>query len=96
MKLADPSVLNTVLARPSRHHEARGDQLSSHQYLDEAAAADRLKSSRRRLKDLRRRGGGPPFVRLGAAVRYRTDWLDHWAEAQAVCSTSEETARRRA
>jgi hypothetical protein len=93
MKPTDPSLLNTVLAGPSRHDEAR---VSSHQYLDEAAAADRLNSSRRRLKDLRMRGGGPPFVRLGAAVRYRTDWLDHWAEAQAVCSTSEETARRRA
>lgn len=64
-------------------------------YLDEARAADYLLSSRRRLKDLRLRGGGPPFVRLGAAVRYRTDWLDRWAVENAVSSTSEEAARRR-
>jgi hypothetical protein len=65
------------------------------EYLDECGAADYLKSSRRRLKELRLRGGGPPFVRLGAAVRYRTDWLDAWAVQNAVSSTSEEAARRR-
>jgi hypothetical protein len=64
------------------------------EYLDEVGAADYLKSSRRRLKDLRLRGGGPPFVRLGAAVRYRSDWLDAWAVENAVFSTSEEDGRR--
>jgi hypothetical protein len=52
--------------------------------------------SSRRLKDLRQSGGGPRYVRIGSAVRYRSDWLDAWAEANAVSSTSEEAARRRA
>lgn len=65
------------------------------EYLDEGQAAHYLKTNRRRLKELRLRGGGPPFVRLGASVRYRTDWLNSWAEANAVASTSEEAARRR-
>jgi len=49
----------------------------------------------RRMKDLRGRGGGPRYVRIGNAVRYRNDWLDTWAEENAVASTSEESARRR-
>jgi hypothetical protein len=72
-----------------------GSREPTFEYLDEAGAAVYLKSSRRRLKDLRLRGGGPPFVRLGAAVRYRSDWLDAWAVQNAVSSTSEEVAKRR-
>ena len=70
---------------------------SSHFYMDDPAAARRLGlKSARRLKDLRSRGGGPKFVRIGNTVRYRSDWLDIWAEENAVASTSEELARRRA
>lgn len=68
---------------------------SEHEYLDDAATAAYLKTSPRKLKDLRLRGGGPRFVRLGQSVRYRRDWCDMWAEQNAVCSTSEETGRRR-
>src|SRR5262249_38734562 len=66
-------------------------------YLKELGAAQHLGDPRlrRRLKDLRLKGGGPPYVRLGAAGPYRTDWLDKWAEENRVASTSEEAARRR-
>lgn len=69
---------------------------NSHVYRDESQAAEYLLGDRRksrRLKDLRQRGGGPRYVRIGTAVRYREDWLDKWAEDNAVSSTSEETAR---
>jgi hypothetical protein len=72
-------------------------------YLDELGAGKRLgftdrsgRPSGRRLKDLRVTGGGPRYIRIGNAIRYRSDWLDQWAEANAVTSTSEEAARRRA
>jgi hypothetical protein len=69
---------------------------SGYVYFDEKAASHRLGDvSARRLKDLRQSGGGPRYVRIGMAVRYRSDWLDAWAEENAVTSTSEETARRR-
>jgi hypothetical protein len=70
---------------------------STYEYLDESRAAKHLGFDRssRRLKDLRQSGGGPRYVRVGSAVRYRSDWLDAWAEANAVSSTSEEAARRR-
>jgi len=64
-------------------------------YLDTSGAAERLRVSPRTLIDYRSRGGGPKWVRLGRAVRYRTDWLDHWADEKAVTSTSQETARTR-
>jgi hypothetical protein len=72
--------------------------VEKHVYLGEVDAAKYLGflDSSRRLKDLRQSGGGPRYVRIGSAVRYRSDWLDAWAEANAVSSTSEEAARRRA
>jgi hypothetical protein len=73
-----------------------GAASSPYTYFDETGAAAYLGfDSSRRLKDLRQRGGGPRYVRIGSAVRYRSDWLDAWAEATAVSSTSEEAARRR-
>jgi hypothetical protein len=67
----------------------------SYVYLNTPAAAEWLGVSPRTLIDYRSRGGGPRWVRLGRAVRYRTDWLDHWADENAVTSTSQETARAR-
>ena len=49
----------------------------------------------RRMKDLRRRGGGPRYIRIGQSARYRNDWLDVWAEENSVSSTSDELARSR-
>ena len=64
-------------------------------YFSTPNAAARLDVSERSLIDLRTRGGGPKWVRIGRTVRYRSDWLDDWADAQAVASTSEENSRQR-
>lgn len=56
--------------------------------LTEKEAADRLALSARTLQQWRVKGGGPPFLKLGAAVRYDADALDQWAEAQTRASTS--------
>jgi hypothetical protein len=66
-----------------------------HVYLNTPGAAEYVDVSPRTLIDYRSRGGGPRWVRFGRAVRYRTDWLDQWADKMAVTSTSEETARSR-
>jgi len=66
-----------------------------HIYCDTRGAAQRLGVSPRTLADYRSRGGGPKWVRIARAVRYRADWLDQWADEKAVTSTSQETARTR-
>ncbi len=63
-------------------------------YLDTGAAARRLSCKARLLQSLRSTGGGPRWVRIGRQVRYRSDWLDAWAEANSVSSKTEEAARR--
>ena len=64
-------------------------------YFDTQEAAQRLGVSPRTLVDYRSRGGGPKWVRIARAVRYRADWLDQWADDKAVTSTSQETAQAR-
>lgn len=56
--------------------------------LTEKEAAPYLALSVRTLQAWRVRGGGPPFVKLGAAVRYDVAALDQWTEAQVRANTS--------
>ena len=58
-------------------------------YLTAADVAARLGISRSYLDQARVRGDGPPFVRIGRAVRYRWSAVVAWAEARAARSTSE-------
>ena len=58
--------------------------------------ADRTRLSKSTLAKLRCRGGGPPFVKLGARVLYVAAELDEWVAAQTVFrSTSEYVAPQR-
>ena len=42
-----------------------------------------------KLEKLRVYGGGPPYVKIGRAVRYRVEDLDQWVECQLQNSTSQ-------
>lgn len=54
-------------------------------------AARYLRVTPRYLEKLRTLGGGPVFLRLGAAaIRYRKSALDAWADGRARTSTSDE------
>lgn len=44
------------------------------------------------LANLRVRGGGPKFLKLGRAVRYSRSAIDAWLAAHEVSSTSEQAA----
>lgn len=57
--------------------------------VDTAAGASHLGLAKSTLEKMRVRGDGPPFVKLGRAVRYRLIDLDGWAAAHIVGSTSE-------
>jgi hypothetical protein len=57
--------------------------------LNQREAALELHLSERTLERLRVAGGGPRFLKAGAAVRYRELDLRSWIEARLINSTSE-------
>lgn len=61
---------------------ARNDELDA--LITETRAADILDISIRTLQSWRTRRTGPPFVRVGRAVRYRPSHLSLWVDANTV------------
>ena len=72
-------------ASPSNHSIG----LPIRRRLTEHEAADILGVSHRTLQQWRRTGGGPPYLKLGSAVRYDAAALEAWAEAQTRRHTSD-------
>ena len=64
--------------------------------LNENQAAEFLGLSVRTLQAWRVRGGGPSYVKIGRAVRYRRRALVSYQESHTVSSTSEADAKRQA
>jgi excisionase family DNA binding protein len=62
---------------------------SQETYFRPREAADYLRSSESTLAKKRLSGEGPPFVRIGRAIRYRRSDLDSWMAASIRTSTSE-------
>lgn len=65
--------------RPSHDRDADMEK-----YLTTADVADALGLAERQVKRMRERGDGPPFSRIGRAVRYRREDVEAWVEAQRV------------
>ena len=63
--------------------------LPTPEYMDTSAACIYLALSRQRLEICRCRGGGPPYTKLGNAVRYARRDLDEFMAARRIASTSE-------
>jgi hypothetical protein len=61
--------------------------------FNENQAAEFLGVSVRTLQAWRVRGGGPPYVKIGRAVRYQRRTLVNFQEEHTVTSTSEADAR---
>jgi predicted site-specific integrase-resolvase len=55
----------------------------------EKREAERLGVSVRTLQQWRRTGDGPPYVKMGSAVRYNPEAVDDWIVARTVTSTSQ-------
>lgn len=58
--------------------------------LNTEQAANLLCLSPRTLESLRLRGGGPEFLKLGKAVRYKPQAINAWIEARRAHPTSEQ------
>lgn len=56
--------------------------------LSEAAAAQRLGLSIKTLQGWRYRRTGPPYVKVGGAVRYRPTDLEAWLQARTITPVS--------
>jgi len=54
--------------------------INSASYLREADAAIVVSLAPSTLAKMRANGGGPPFVKIGRAVRYPSDELTTWLE----------------
>ena len=67
--------------------------MNTEEYLRPTEAAAYLKSSTSTLAKLRCAGGGPCYVRIGRAIRYRKSELDEFMTASRVSSTSEEVGQ---
>ncbi len=86
---------------PSDTHENPGGSFSASEfdrgtgrppiadYLPETTLAEKLGISRRTLQAWRGKGGGPPFVKVGAAVRYRWRDVEAWLDEQTRANTSD-------
>ena len=72
-----------VLPKPRLHAPA-------HVLLKPCETAERLKVSLSWLAKARMRGDGPPFIKIGRAIRYSDAALLQWMRAHQRLSTSEQ------
>jgi len=64
-------------------------EIDGEQLLTTEQAAGFLNRPARTLEDWRYTGGGPPYVKMGRAVRYRASDLLEWVDDRVVQSTTE-------
>lgn len=60
--------------------------LTDPRYLREIEAADRVGLAPSTLTKMRSLGSGPPFVKVGRAVRYHEDDLNEWLTTRTLRS----------
>lgn len=58
-------------------------------YINDQELAKMIDMSRNWLQIMRLRGGGPPFIKIGAAVRYDLAEVIVWLEARKCRTTSD-------
>lgn len=58
------------------------DLSGGHELLTSKETAERLRFSVRGLYALRRRGDGPPAIRVGSELRFERAGLDEWLRAR--------------
>ena len=63
--------------------------------LNTIEAAEALRLAAGTLEKLRTYGGGPRYVKLGRAVRYRREDLDAWLSDRLIANTSEDQGEAR-
>lgn len=89
--------MHASMTAASRLREAldKFNHEGSDSFLDEYCAAEFLGMSVRTLRNHRFRGGGAPFKKLGAAVRYSLKDLKDWVAPtyRATCEVMQDRVR---
>ncbi len=89
---AAPASSSPTVALPRSHHIGTASATSdiSSRLLPTRDAAFYLSLAEKTLRNLRSRGGGPPFIRLlSGRIAYRVGDLDAWVSSRQFRSTSE-------
>ena len=73
------SHLGVISRRETRMDATLNDRTTTY---SPAEAAERIGLQESTLRNMRSRGGGPPFVRVGGRVRYRALDLARWLETR--------------
>ena len=76
-------------ARPETTGRKPQELSGGERLLPPSDAANLLRLSKSWLAKARMRGDGPPYVKLGRAVRYRESALVQWLKSRTRLSTSE-------
>jgi Helix-turn-helix domain len=84
------SALASPLAKANHLPARREEDERPEPLLTQKDAGNFLRLSESWLAKARMRGDGPPYVKVGRAIRYRQDVLVQWLGSQQRLSTSEE------
>ena len=92
---AEHAVSETLKKNPHGQEHLTAVQAAAYPgYLSTEQAAAYLNMSRQWLEIGRHKGYGPPYIKLGRAVRYKRSALDEWMLARQQSHTAEDGASR--
>lgn len=82
-------------ATSSKQHRQRTAILTDKRFMTPQDVSARYEGriGVRTLANWRSQGSGPPFVKIGGAILYKTDDLTAWEQANTVSSTSQYGAK---
>ena len=78
------------MTTPSEPHRKCGAAFPPSPLWDEKQLADYLNISPRTPQMWRHRGGGPRFIKIGAAVRYRFEDVQAWIGERTRANTADQ------
>lgn len=77
---------NGMAKKPTKQRAIAQPTNGEPPYLTETDAAARSTLSARTLQEYRKKGGGPPYLKVGHRIVYRRDDLDRWMTGHVVNS----------
>lgn len=89
------ALFELALKQVEQRHPRPSSVRVSSGLLDTVRAAEFLGISKQTMANWRMRGNGPPFIKMGGAVRYKPEDLNSWLDARRERHTTEARHRVR-